>query len=354
MLRNNVTDVVLFGDCRPYHVAALAIALETGLIRHLFEEGYVRPNWITCEAVGTNALSDMPRSPSELMRVAEMLPPALPKVLVRDSFLNRAVWDVIWTAATMTMRGVFPQYRYHSLVHPAIGYVGWLRRFIKKWAADESDDAALTQIHWNRLQRVPFFVLPMQLEGDFQIRTHSPFDSMEQATRQVLASFARAAPADAHLIIKRHPLDTSLNSQRSQILRMASEHGLKGRVIYIENANLEQLIAASTGCVVINSTSALMALACGCPLKVLGSATYAISGLAFCGDLDRFWTEGRPCDPALWKAYHRVLIARTQINGGFFSRHAIAVAVKNCVNRLTAEPSLPFRLTSTQIQVLRP
>jgi hypothetical protein len=49
-----VTDLVLFGDCRPYHRVALEVARHAGAIAHIFEEGYIRPNWITLEHGGTN------------------------------------------------------------------------------------------------------------------------------------------------------------------------------------------------------------------------------------------------------------------------------------------------------------
>ncbi|MEO1552258.1 MAG: capsule biosynthesis protein CapA, partial [Pseudomonadota bacterium] len=50
-----VTDLVCYGSKRPVHAAALAVASETGLTPHVFEEGYLRPYWITYERGGANA-----------------------------------------------------------------------------------------------------------------------------------------------------------------------------------------------------------------------------------------------------------------------------------------------------------
>lgn len=38
----SITDLVLYGDTRPVHAAAVRIAREAGLTVHVFEEGYLR------------------------------------------------------------------------------------------------------------------------------------------------------------------------------------------------------------------------------------------------------------------------------------------------------------------------
>ena len=42
IVEHGVTDIVLFGDCRPYHVAAREAASPLGVRIHVFEEGYLR------------------------------------------------------------------------------------------------------------------------------------------------------------------------------------------------------------------------------------------------------------------------------------------------------------------------
>ena len=53
--RHGVTDLVLFGDCRPLHRAAHGLATINRLRIHVFEEGYLRPDWVTLEADGEHA-----------------------------------------------------------------------------------------------------------------------------------------------------------------------------------------------------------------------------------------------------------------------------------------------------------
>ena len=52
-----VTDIVLYGDTRPIHAEAVAQARAAGITIHVFEEGYLRPYWITYERGGSNGNS---------------------------------------------------------------------------------------------------------------------------------------------------------------------------------------------------------------------------------------------------------------------------------------------------------
>ena len=73
--RREVTDLVLYGDCRPLHRAAIA-ALEPDSVRiHVFEEGYLRPDWITLERNGVNGNSRMRLNAEELIK--EMMMPRM-------------------------------------------------------------------------------------------------------------------------------------------------------------------------------------------------------------------------------------------------------------------------------------
>ena len=53
--------VIMFGDCRPIHREAHALADRLGLEVWVFEEGYIRPDYVTLERFGVNGNSRMPR-----------------------------------------------------------------------------------------------------------------------------------------------------------------------------------------------------------------------------------------------------------------------------------------------------
>ncbi|STM58168.1 KpsS protein [Escherichia coli] len=55
--------ILCFGDCRPLHQAARAWAKAKGIRFLAFEEGYLRPHFITVEEGGVNAYSPFPAIP---------------------------------------------------------------------------------------------------------------------------------------------------------------------------------------------------------------------------------------------------------------------------------------------------
>ena len=72
-------------------------------------------------------------------------------------------------------------------------YAGWLRQFTRQRRIAARDAVALQAL---RASGARYYVLPLQLDGDFQIRVHSDFRDTREATEMVFASFA-AAPRRA-------------------------------------------------------------------------------------------------------------------------------------------------------------
>jgi len=198
----------------------------------------------------------------------------------------------------------------------------------------------------------PFFLLPLQLSGDYQIRSHSPFPDMRAAAAYVIESFARHAPEEAHLLIKAHPFDTSLFNWRRYIRRRARALGLAERVHFIDGGNLEQLAADTAGMVCVNSTSATLALAAGSPVCTLGEAIYKVPGLTFSRHVDEFWSDPLPPEPGLYGAFRRVLVDRCLVRGGIASESAVRTLIEAMLPRLgceaqTAEPVFdPVEMTA--------
>ena len=66
----SITDIVLYGDTKPVHVDAKAQAEALGLTTHVFEEGYLRPYWVTYERGGANGHSKLMDMSIQDMRAA--------------------------------------------------------------------------------------------------------------------------------------------------------------------------------------------------------------------------------------------------------------------------------------------
>lgn len=332
MRRHQVTDVLLFGDCRPYHVVAHRIARLRNIRVHVLEEGYLRPHWMTLELEGVNAHSRLRRDKDWFLAKAAQLPPEPDLPPVTASFRRRIRDTLRYYTAVQVGRLAYPFYKTHRMSLPILEGFGWLWKFARKRSLE--DKAAQTI---ERLRDRPFFLLPLQLSGDFQIRSHSPFPDMPAATAYVLASFAANAPADAQLLIKAHPLDASFFSWRRFIGRLARKYGVGERVHYVDGGDLDKLAAQTEGMICVNSTSATLALRRGRPVSVLGEAIYKVPGLVFEGHLDRFWTNPTPPLPGVYEAFRRVLLQECLVRGGLASKSAVKLLLRTMTIKLLGD-----------------
>jgi capsular polysaccharide export protein len=326
-----ISDIILFGDCRPLHRAAIRVA-EARLLRiHVVEEGYLRPDWITFEEGGVNGRSALPRDPGWYLERARSLPAWHDPPPVPGSFRRRAVEDVLYTMASMAGVWRFPHYATHRPYHQLVEYAGWLRRLALKRRAERRAAAAIEGLAGCH---APLFLFPLQLDCDYQVRVHSTFRAMHLAIEHVLTSFARHAPGAARLSIKLHPLDSGLVDWAAIIGHLAVELEIADRVVILDGGDLSKVLAHNPAVVTVNSTVGTMALACGLPVIALGKAVYDIAGLTFQGELDEFWSSPAPPDAALFDAFRRVLAARCLIPGSFFNETGLMLAVDAAVNRL--------------------
>lgn len=331
-----ITDQILFGDCRPVHLPAVREAKLHGVRTHVFEEGYFRPHWVTLERGGVNAHSRLPRDPAWFIEAAARLPEVFPRAPFVSSFAVRALHDVAYHLAGALNSLLYSGYRSHAPDNAAAQYLGYAKRLPMLNVHAQRDQKIIHEL----LQRKqPYFLLPLQLDGDAQIRHHSRFDNMAQVMRDVLLSFAHHAPDDAHLLIKNHPLDIGLANHGKTAHALAREYGLCGRVHFVETGDLERLLRGASGMVTVNSTAGSVALGEGCPTVCLADPVYNVPGLTFQEGLDNFWHESPRPDANLFHSFRKTVIHSAQVNGGFYSAAGIALAVANAVPRLVAERS---------------
>ena len=330
---HGITDLLLFGDCRPYHASARRVAALRSIRTHVLEEGYLRPHWMTLELEGVNGYSRLRRDKDWFVSEAARLPEEEELKPVTATFRRRVRDTARHYIAVHARNLAYPHYRSHRPDAPLAEALGWGWKFLSRRSREEKAQRRL-----KLLGDQPFFLLPLQLSGDYQIRSHSPFPDMQAAAAYVMESFASHAPSDANLLIKAHPLDSSLFGWERFLRRKAKLLGIAGRIHFIDGGDLEDLAKASQGMICVNSTSATLALAEGRPVCVLGDAIYRIPGLTFEGHIDDFWSNpGRP-EPGLYDDFRRVLVERCLIRGGLASESAVATLVRNMAGKLCADP----------------
>src|SRR5579864_3276658 len=215
--RRQVTDLVLHGDRRPYHIVAAEEARARGIAVYATDLGYVRPEWITLEHGGMTTYSRFPRDPDVIRELGARFPEPDLKPRFYAPFRLIAMLDVAYNLALVFGRPFYPHYRYHSTVHPFAEYAGWLwSRPIVRFTAPAT--AAAKQ----RLIEAPgsYFLVPLQLSTDYQIRAHSRFRDLREAVREIVASFA-ASGSRRKLVFVVHPLDNGLIGWSRTVSRLA-------------------------------------------------------------------------------------------------------------------------------------
>lgn len=333
-----ITDVVLFGDCRDHHMPAIAICREAGVPVHVFDEGYIRPDWVTLELGGVNGHSSLPRDPAWYRDIAAALPPVPPHAQVPSSFRRRAMEGLAYNAADVLTRWHYPGWSNHRPWHPVVEGMGWWRKLWRRKAREAASAQLLARLEQTG---APYFLFPLQLDSDAQIRLHSPFAGMLPAIQLVIASFAAHAPAGTRLVVKEHPLDNGVRNWRQEVADLAQQCGVADRVDYLAWGDIVPITRGSLGMVTVNSTSGTFALAAGVPVVVLGHAVYDVPDLTFQGGIDAFWGNPVAPDEATFAAFRRVLIERCLIPGGFFSEEALDKVVRHAVARLEGRPIAP-------------
>ena len=232
--QERIESILLFGDCRPMHTAACRVAesLERQLL--VFEEGYVRPGFVTCEADGVNA-----RSPVAARFVQEQPPllglMPLPNIRrIRMPQVSRA-YRVVTQLAMGTQAAFYllamrvTRYRYPHYVHH------------KTFRLHEEFRALLLSCArkvWYRFTQTPLrralygelgrhsFVVPLQVFNDSQITHHSRFVDQEQLVHEAICSFARGSRAEDHLVFKHHPMDRGHRHYGKIIQSVARQQGV--------------------------------------------------------------------------------------------------------------------------------
>jgi capsular polysaccharide export protein len=329
--RQEITDVIVHGDRRPHHIIAAEEARARGIAVMATDLGYVRPDWITLEYDGMSSYSRFPRDPEAIRELAAMLPPVdIARRFPAVSFAWTAMLDVAYNVAQVLGRPLYPHYRWHGIFHPYTEYAGWIVTLARHRLTHARTIAAKV-----RLEADPksYFLFPLQLATDYQLRAHSPFTDARDAVRRVVESFA-ASGSRRKLVLIVHPLDNGLIGWQGLALKAARQFGAADRVVVLRDGTPLEVLRRAAGVVTINSTVGLTALIEGVPVKVLGNAVFDVPGLTCQEDLDGFWGDPVPPEPGLMQAFLRALVGATQVRGGYYERESKARAIAGFVERI--------------------
>ena len=335
----HITDLIIYGDCRSLHRVAIARARAAGIRIHVFEEGYLRPDWITLEEEGVNGHSQLCGNADDLLpRVFDNRPPDdAPREgdATHQPVGSSMRWIVVYCLRYYLFKSLltfaFRNYVRHRPYRTYQELLLWTGNILR---------TPLLQMRSRRRRRSlvkrqrPYYLVCLQLDSDAQMLVHSDYLSVAEFINEVLRSFARHAPSHAMLIFKKHPLDAGAIAYETLVKLEAYTLGIRQRVKFFHTGHLPSLIQESQGVVLVNSTVGTSALHHGTALMALGKAIYNLPGLTWQGHLNQFWTQATPPDPDLYRAFRRCLLDKVLINGGFYNRRGRRMALPRVVERI--------------------
>ncbi len=313
-----VTDIVLYGATRPIHAEAVARARATGLRIHVFEEGYLRPYWVTYERGGSNGHSRLMEMSVRDMRAAlensgmdQPLPPASWGDMRQHIF-----YSALYHGFVMLTNWRYRSFRPHRSLSVTQEFKLYLQRLLLMPAQAIDRRIATWRI---RHSGFPYHLALLQLEHDSSFQEHSAFASMTDFLETVVDGFARGAPPHHHLVVKAHPLEDGRVPIRRELKRLAKHYNIAKRVHYVRGGKLAQLLDEARSAVTVNSTAAQQVLWRGIPLKTFGEAVYAKPEFVSTKPLRDFFAGAERPDHKAYKDYHRYLLETSQVPGGYYS-----------------------------------
>lgn len=311
---NNIDSMIVFNDCRPIHSVAKAVAKEMNINLGVFEEGYVRPDYITFENEGVNGHSRMPKERSfyDALEIAQ----DHKTNKVGNTYPAMASYAFLYWLGAFLFGRYFNNSLHHRSLSPLEVYpwiVSYLRKF--KYARTQRDVK-------KKIKSLPkrYFLAALQVHNDTQIYSHFSGGSVEAFIEELILSFAKYSDSLDFLVIKHHPMDRGYRDYSDLIADLSIRYGADSRIFYIHDEHLPTLLDNALGCVVINSTVGVSALHHNCPLKVCGNAFYDMEGLTYQGRLDTFWRDAKEyeLDHELYIKFKNYVISKTQINESFY------------------------------------
>lgn len=333
LAEKNVTDIVLYGDTRPIHADAVAKAKRRGITVHVFEEGYMRPYWVTYERGGSNGNS----------RLMEMTIPQMQASLAQSDMeaplppghwgdmRQHVFYGALYHWFVMLRNGDYPNFRPHRDLPVTKEFKLYIRRLLMMpFLAGNRLLATMRIVRGG----FPYHLALLQLEHDSAFQEHSPFDTLSDFLEVVVKGFAEGAPKHHHLVVKAHPLEDGRVPVRRDLKRLARSYGVTDRVHYVRGGKLAQLLNDARTAVTVNSTAGQQVLWRGIPLKVFGRAVYSQPEFASSQPLAEFFTQASRPDNKAYKDYRRYLLETSQIPGGFYSSRGRRQLLRHVVDMM--------------------
>lgn len=318
--RHSIDMIFVFGDCRFYQSHAIKIAKAENIKVFVFEEGYIRPDFVTLEQNGVNDNSSLPRDRAfyDALEYHDKMECNYKNIRpIGNTYKEMALQAIVYYLVSNIFSFKYPHYHHHRTFSSFLEALYGVRNFLRKHIYKIKEFNAIN-LYQTQLSKKYYFVA-LQTFEDFQILHHSDYNSVEEFIEEVIESFAKHAPKDTYLVIKHHPMDRGKKNYTAFIKQKSRDNNCEERVKSVHDLHLPTLLKNAIGTVTINSTVGISSLYHQTPTICLGRSFYDIEGLTCKGMvLDDFWKDFKSVESELFKKFRCYLIQTTQINGSFY------------------------------------
>ena len=328
-----ITDLVIYNDTRPFHKTAIQAAHAKGINVHIFEEGYLRPYWITYERDGSNgnsklmSLAQSAVVPDHLTRDTDPVPAPCHWGDMREHIFYGAVHH--WCILCANRQ--FPNFTSHREISIRKEFRLHLKQLV-------FTPARIAARFWANLTlkfgTFPYHLILMQLQHDSAFQNHSPFKTNASFLERTLRSFANNAAPPHHLVIKAHPLEDGRSEIAYHLRRLGTKFGIDRRIHYLPGGKLAHVLDPALSVVTVNSTAGQQALWRGIPVKTLGKAIYNHNKFISEQSLDAFFADPKAPNLQAYKAFRNFLLQTSQIPGGFYSKAGRQQAIAQLAKKM--------------------
>ncbi|SJN44796.1 Capsular polysaccharide export system protein KpsS [Psychrobacter sp. JB385] len=311
--KHDIDAVVCFGDCRPHHTQAGCVSEQLGISFFVFEEGYLRPDYITLQEYGINGYSRLNTADIKALKKANDHP-----LYTHNRFYRLSIAAIVYYIVAWIYKSRYPHYSHYRGMTAWQEAIAWLKapwRKLRGYFPDKKLQNMLTT-----QEDENYFLISLQVHNDSQITHHSDYRDVVQFIDESIASFAKHADQKQLLVFKHHPLDRGHRDYRELVSSLSERYQVGNRVFYGCDMHLPTLMKHSIGMVTINSTTGLQSVYHKKPTKVMGRAIYDTPKLIDQKALKDFWQRPESPDNEFYLRFREYLIEQTQLNGAFYGR----------------------------------
>ena len=316
IVEKNIKHIFMYGNVLIPHKQALDLVKQLNkeskkIKTHIFELGYLRPNFVTLEREGINYDSGFIKNRDFYLKQDTYK--VFPVAKKHAHFRVRKIWKTI-----SFINHCFKNYRiveYEHKLQPRPIYIWFqIKGFFLKFFF------LLTEYKLKKkcFSKQKFYLVILQVSSDSQLTEGSNLKDNNKFIYKVIKDFAESK-VDYNLVFKHHPRDRGYINYSNQIEKISKEFGVYNKVFYIHDYFLSRLFQKLNckGTVLINSTVGFQSLYHSVPVKSLGISPFNIEGLSDQRSLVSFFKNPLPVDRFLFNKFYKYILENSQINGNF-------------------------------------